>query len=105
MSAQHLYDKKQIQRKDMKLAMSVGGNNHYHIHEIQARHYYQTADRVGLPESTVALALRQIGDDLRVATENACASLPDDFPGDIRDSVAEGALNRLKFITAALTEA
>lgn len=105
MSAQHLYDKKQIQRKDMKLAMSVGSNNHYHIHEIQARHYCQTADGVGLPESTVALALGQIGDDLRVAIENACAALPDDFPGDIRDSIAEGALNRLKVITAALTEA
>jgi serine/threonine-protein kinase HipA len=101
MSAQHLFDCKQIQRRDMKLAMSVGNNRHYHIHEILPRHYYQTADRAGVPESMVALALGQIGDDLPGAVESACASLPADFPADIRDSIAEGALGRLGAITAA----
>jgi serine/threonine-protein kinase HipA len=101
MSAQHLYDRKQIQRKDMKLAMSVGNNNHYHIHEVQPRHYNQTAGRVGLPESTVALALGQIGEDLPAAIEKACATLPADFPPEICDFIAQGALKRLKVITAA----
>ena len=101
MSAQHLFDCKQIQRRDMKLAMSVGNNRHYHIHEILPRHYYQTADRAGVPESMVALALDQIGDDLPGAIESACGSLPAHFPADIRDSIAEGALGRRGAITAA----
>jgi serine/threonine-protein kinase HipA len=104
MSAQHLYDRKQTQRKDMKLAMSVGNNNHYHIHEIQPRHYYQTAARVGLPETMVALALGQIGENLPAAIEDACATLPADFPADICDFIAQGALKRLKVITAAAEE-
>jgi serine/threonine-protein kinase HipA len=102
MSAQHLFDLKQIQRKDMKLAMSVGRNNHYHVHEIQPRHYYQIAERVGLPDTMVATALGQVGGALPVAIENASASLPKDFPADIRDSIAEGALRRLKVITDAV---
>jgi serine/threonine-protein kinase HipA len=102
MSAQHLFDSKQIQRRDMKLAMSVGSNNHYRIHEIQPRHYYQVADKVGLSETTVSLALHQIGDDLPGAIERAHATLPADFPADILDSITHGALNRLKVITAAI---
>lgn len=102
MSAQPLFDKKQIQRRNMKLAMSVGKNNHYRIDEIQPRHYYQIADKAGLPETTVALALHQIGDDLAGAIERAHAALPAGFPADIRDSIAQGALNRLKVITAAI---
>jgi serine/threonine-protein kinase HipA len=101
MSAQPLYDMRQIQRKDMKLAMSVGNNNHYHIHEIQPRHYYQTADRVGLPETAVAMALGQIGNDFPGAIERACASLPAGFPADVRDSITEGAIKRLEVISNA----
>jgi serine/threonine-protein kinase HipA len=101
MSAQHLFDIRQIQRKDMKLAMSVGDNNHYHVHEIQPRHYYQTAGRAGLPDTTVALALGQIGAQLPAAIDSACAALPADFPADVCDSIAQGALNRLRVITAA----
>ncbi|MGB5510082.1 MAG: type II toxin-antitoxin system HipA family toxin [Woeseiaceae bacterium] len=33
MSAQHLFDLKQIQRKQLKLAMSVGNSNHYRVPE------------------------------------------------------------------------
>lgn len=101
MSAQHLFDLKQIQRKDMKLAMSVGTNRHYHIHEIQPRHYYQIAERVGLPDTMVATALGQVGGDLPVAIENASALLPEDFPADTRNSITEGALRRLEVITDA----
>lgn len=51
MSAQPQYDNRQIQRRDMKLAMSVGDGHHYQVHEILPRHYDQTAARAGLPAS------------------------------------------------------
>ena len=42
LSAQPSLDARQIERKQMKLAMSVGSNNHYRIDEIQPRHFVQT---------------------------------------------------------------
>lgn len=101
MSAQHLVDLKQIQRKHFKLAMSVGHNHHYHIHEIRPRHYYQTAGKAGVPDSMVETALGEIGRDLPAALEKAIAGLPGNFPSDIRDSIAEGALARLKVMPTA----
>lgn len=96
MSAQHLFDLKQIQRKQLKLAMSVGETNHYHVHEIQLRHYYQTAKIAGIPDSMVEAVLGQIVNDLPAAIENASAELPKSFPAELRDSIAAGALKRCK---------
>lgn len=53
----------------------------------------------------VELALTQLADDLPAAIESAIADLPDSFPTDIRDSIAEGALKRREIITAATAEA
>lgn len=101
MSAQDLYDRKQMQRKSMKLAMSVGRNRHYHIHEIQPRHFRETADTAGLPDGMIDMALGHVADALPEAIELVCASLPADFPARIRDSIAEGALKRARVIAAA----
>lgn len=105
MSAQHLFNNKQIQRKQMKLAMSVGKNNHYHIHEIQPRHYSQMVKKARISDAMVELALSQVADDLPGAIEAAIAGLPSAFPADIRDSIAEGALSRCEILTAATAEA
>ena len=101
MSAQELQDRKQIQRKEMKLAMSVGDNRHDHIHEIQPRHYRQTADRAGLPGGMADMALDQVADALPGAIEVVCAALPAGFPAALRDSIARGALKRRDLIAAA----
>ncbi|HUF71889.1 MAG TPA: type II toxin-antitoxin system HipA family toxin [Gammaproteobacteria bacterium] len=101
MSAQHIYDNKQIQKKDFRLAMSVGKNKHYQLHGIQPRHFLQTAERAGLPEGMATMALDQIADSLPDAIETVCAALPPDFPADIRESIVEAALNRRDIITTA----
>jgi len=101
MSAQPLLDEKSLQRKDMKLAMSVGKNNHYRIHEIQPRHFQQTAERAGLADDMAELALNQIRDRLPDAITTVCKKLPKDFPETVRDSIAEGALKRCGIIAAA----
>ncbi len=43
LSAQPSLDARQIERKQMKLAMSVGLSRHYRIEEIRGRHFVQTA--------------------------------------------------------------
>lgn len=96
MSAQPVYDLQQIARKDMKLSMSVGKNNHYNIHKILPRHYEQTVAEAGLPDTMLETAMRQIIADLPGAIESASAALPDGFPVAVRESIAEGALSRLE---------
>lgn len=98
MSAQPLFANKQIPIKDLKLSMAVGNNRHYQLREIQPRHYVQTAARAGLPEETVDRALEEVADTLPDAIRIACETLPDDFPEDIRESIAEGALKRCEVI-------
>jgi len=81
--------------------MSVGNDNHYHVHEILPRHYHQTAGKAGVPDSMVETALGEIGRDLPAALDKAIAGLPGSFPSEIRDSIAEGALERLKVMPTA----
>jgi serine/threonine-protein kinase HipA len=101
MSAQHLFDLKQLQRKQLKLAMSVGDNRHYHLHEILPRHYFQTAKKAGVSDTVVETALGHTADRLPAAIEAACAKLPDSFPADIRDSIAEGITRRAERLREA----
>ena len=94
MSAQPLYDKKQIQKRAFRLAMSVGNNRHFQIHGILPRHFLQTAKQAGLPEGMAKLALDQIADTLPNAIDHVCQVLPADFPAGVRDAIAQGALKR-----------
>lgn len=101
MSTQPLLDAKQLQRKHMRLALAVGDNLHYRLHEIAPRHFRQTAARARVPGSMVDMALTQLSDALPNAIDSVCAALPAGFPAAIRDSIAGGALTRLKRLTAA----
>jgi serine/threonine-protein kinase HipA len=94
MSAQPLYDRKQIQKKAFRFAMSVGNNRHFQIHGILPRHFLQTAKRAGLPEGAATMALDQIAESLPGAIDHVSNALPADFPPDVRDAISEGALKR-----------
>lgn len=104
MSAQHLYDNKQIQKKDFRLAMSVGNNKHYQLQGILPRHFFQTSDRAELEEGLVNMVMDQIVETLPDAIETVCQNLPEGFPAEIRDSITKAALKRRERITTALNE-
>jgi hypothetical protein len=53
------------------------------------------------PNETVDRALTELGADLADAIEVVCSSLPDDFPAEVRDAIAGGALQRLEIVSAA----
>ena len=76
-----------------------------HITDEEARAIdgsYQTAKKAGVPDSMVETVLGQIEDGLPAAIESASAALPKNFPTELRDSIAVGALKRCKVITAAV---
>lgn len=96
LTAQPSLDARQIERKQMRLAMSVGDNNHYKISEIHGRHFIQTGEAAGLSKSLSRTAMEEVAD----AAENAIAqiesTLPAGFPEAIHRSVSKAITTRLR---------
>jgi len=95
LTAQPSLDTRQIERKQMKLAMSVGNNRHYRIDQIQARHFVQTGAKAGLPKTLVHKAIEEISDTAENALSKVEKNLPAAFPEEIHASVKAGMTARL----------
>lgn len=104
LTAQPSLDAHQIERKQMKLAMSVGNNNHYRIDEIQARHFFQTGEAVGLSRSLVRNAIEEVAARIGDALASIEAELPADFPHALHDSVSAGIQRRMHNLRADLVQ-
>ncbi|OKL45111.1 type II toxin-antitoxin system HipA family toxin [Pseudovibrio exalbescens] len=88
LTAQPSLMSRQIDRKQMKLALSVGRNNHYRLDQIHGRHFLQTAEQARLPKGLVHNALSEIAEAALKAVEVMEQELPPNFPSIIHDSVA-----------------
>lgn len=95
LTAQPSLDARQIERKQMRLAMSVGDNVHYRIDQILGRHFVQTSERAGLPKTLIHSAIGEIADAARTAIDQIETTLPDDFPDAIHASVKTAMEQRL----------
>ncbi len=87
---------RQIERKHMKLAMSVGYKRHYKIDEILGRHFLQTGEAAGLSRLLVREALEEMADLADQALEKVESLLPDHFPKGIPRAVGEAIKDRVK---------
>lgn len=95
LTAQPFFDSRQIERKKMKMAMSVGDNNHYKMEEIHGWHFVQTVQKAGLPGYVAIEALEEISDMAENAMKTIEENLPPDFPEEIHVSVMRGMKSRL----------
>ena len=84
LSAQPSLESRQIERKQMKLAMSVGDSRHYRLDEIEGRHFVQTVKRARLPESLALDALKDVAESADKAIAAVEKQPPARFSG--RDS-------------------
>lgn len=89
----------QLSPRKAKLSMALRGKNtHYHLHEINTRHWATLAQQSGVPgafDAMVALVL-QVPD----ALERVAAELPDDFPQRVFKPIQAGMLAHAeKFIS------
>lgn len=100
LSAQPSLDSRQIERKQMKLAMSVGDSRHYRVDEISGRHFIQTAMRAGLSRRIAEVTLDAVAATTEAAFDLVEAKLPAGFPRKIHTSIKTGALQRLKLMGA-----
>lgn len=100
LTAQPNLDARQIKRKQIDLAMSVGDNHHYLLDEIRPSHVSQTAKASGPSRSLVDSAV----EDVAVGIDPALASLESDFPVDfppaLRESVSAGVQSRSRGLRA-----
>jgi serine/threonine-protein kinase HipA len=100
LTAQPSLDARQIERKQMTLAMSVGDHRHYRISEIAGRHFVQTGKAAGLPHSLVRDAINEMADKAEAALAETENTLPAEFPEAVPISVRGGLMTRLRTLQA-----
>ena len=100
LSAQPSLDARQIERKQMKLAMAVGAKNHYRIDGIQTRHFFETGKAAGLSKVTVQTVIDEISATARDTMERLADELPLRFPKSIHASVSKAVAARLRILSA-----
>lgn len=87
---------REIEPKQMKLALSLGTRNHYRVGDIQGRHFLQTGQAAGLSVATVREALEKMRAATEPAFETVEKDLPPAFPEAIHAAVKGAALKRLE---------
>ncbi len=95
LTVQPAFAARQILRKQIKLAMSVGDGRHYQIAYIKRRHFLQTVQRAGLPATLASDALEEIVGVAESALDTVQSRLPRDFPSAIPDAVRQGMQTRM----------
>ena len=80
----------------MRLAMSVGNNNHYRFGEIVGRHFLQTAEKAGMPKTLAREAMNELAIRTEEAIEAIEGELPDDFPTYVHEAVKQALIVRLR---------
>jgi len=100
LSAQPSLDARQIERKQMKLAMAVGAKNHYRIDGIQTRHFFETGRAAGLSKATIQALIDEIRAIAGDVMDRLADELPPRFPKSIHVSVSKAVTARLRVLSA-----
>ena len=98
MSVQPAVDAKQLRRNKLKLALAVGDNRHYAVHEIMPRHFLQTAAKSGIPASVVKSILNELLEAEQSAIRNTLAELPAGYPEELAQSIVSGLRARMRLV-------
>lgn len=96
LTAQPSLDSGQIQRRQMKLALSVGTNRHYRIDEIHRRHFLQSGEAAGLPKRLAHKAIEDMAATAEAALAQVEGDLPSGFPQSIHATVKAAVIQRLE---------
>lgn len=105
LTAQPSLDEGQIPRKKFKLAMSVGKNRHYAIHDIVPRHFMQTADFAGVGTPVTKAILEDIAANAERQAEAVIAALPNGYPDQLLTSTMAAISHRARLVADSLPAA
>ena len=101
LSAQPSLDANQIQRKQFKLAMSVGRSPHYAMDEILPRHFFQTAEIAGVGAALVRSIFKDLAENAEQALGALIEELPDGFPEAMTNSIRAAMSHRIDLLKEA----
>lgn len=99
LTAQPSLEARQIEKKQMKLAMSVGDSRHYVLNRIAGRHFRQTAKKAGVPNALVENAIVEIREHAEPALRAVETLLPASFPESIHAAVSHSVRERLALLS------
>jgi serine/threonine-protein kinase HipA len=104
LTAQTALNARQIERKQMKMAMSVGKSRHYRFDQIHGRHFVQTAVQSGLSKKRAAAIIEEVAELAPKALDASAHALPKDFSTAVVDVVQEATIARLGGLALVNTE-
>lgn len=104
LSAQPSLDDGQVQRKNFKLAMSIGKSHHYRVEEVMPQHFVQSAAMAGIGASLVRSTFEDIVANTMTKAEQAIDDLPPDFPEQLVASISEAMTHRITMIEKSLSQ-
>ena len=96
LTAQPALSNRQIERKQMRMAMSVGKSRHYRFDKIHARHFVQTAKEAKLSKTRAVTIIEEVAAQVQEALETTANALPADFPTAVVDVVQAAVTHRQK---------
>lgn len=99
LTLQHSVDNAQVQNKEYKMAMRVGGSNKYRVNDIRGRHFVHTGKACGLSARDINLMFSELKDTTNNVLTTVRDTLPDDFPPELVESVVNGIRSRLPRLT------
>ncbi len=99
-SAYPLAERRQIEYRDLKMAMALRGKNvHYAWHEIMPRHWFSHSAKVDFPKVQMQQIIEDVTDRLDSVIDAAAANIPTNFPGDIAEPIFAGMRRCIKRIS------
>jgi len=79
--------RRQVERKQVRLALAVGRRNHYRVDGIQGRHFLETGALAQLPRAMVREVMAAVVSQAPSALDEVERDLPENFPTVIHDAV------------------
>ena len=99
-SAYPLAEKRQIEYRNLKMAMALRGKNvHYAWHEIMLRHWFSHSAKVDFPRTQMQQIIDDVAARLDSVIETAAANIPADFPDDIAEPIFAGMRRCIKQVS------
>lgn len=89
--------KRQLERKEMKLAMSVGENHHYRVFEIRYRHWEQTAGAANVPKTELANLVSEVREKAE-HLEQVMNNLPKTLDRELIEPTFDQIMKRVKIL-------
>ena len=90
-SAYPLTEKRQIELRNLKMAMALNGKNkHYNWDEIMPRHWFDESRKVDFPASEMQAIIDKVLASLDSVIDDVTSRLPAGFPEDIAKPIFDG---------------